>query len=333
MKQPELTLQILLVALKRRWKSYLAIVLVCTALGGGLGVWYAPKAEVSGGWEAQPLAETGFSQLPEDASYYAACRDLLGAAYGNTKTYLDTLAVVSLPEAEKEAAAAALGALRVQLNDWKRERYQPINDTLSTPGRLFLPVSAVEEETVRYTSLLETARQDLLQAEAAAELIRVMDAPDASDESINSVYYELLYSANQYAKLQRQIPQYEETLRQLQEDAAGLAANRREMDKMLKDATTHLSAIQSDVLKRAETLAEENALRFEVTYGAPGTETANTAEVALLHTYRPAQGTEAIAAFTLLFALLGISGGGFFIVCRELRAPAKPRGTDVASKK
>lgn len=315
MKYKEISFQTLLNALRHHWKAYLLIVAFFCLLGAGAGWWYAPRAAVSGGWEVQPLSTVDFSKIEEDETYYANCSAALNAAYVNANQYLSTLnADSTITEEQREMLTALSGQLTLLLE----KDYQPIKDALSATGRLYLPKAVREDQAETYAQKLSTARLNLLQAEAAADLIRSMDAPDVGTDEINSAYAALLSQAQRYTQLQRDIPLYEELLRQLREDTDLLDENCREMDLLLNAAAKHLDGFLEDMTELAEEIAAENGLCLSVEYGAEGTDAADTATITLSHTHRAASGEEAFAVMTLFCALVGICGGAFFTVCLEL---------------
>lgn len=322
MKYKEVSFQTLLDALRHHWKAYLLIVALFCLLGVCAGWWYAPKAAVSSGWEVQPLSAVDFSEIEEDETYYANCSAALNAAYTNANQYLSALnADSTITEEQREA----LDTLRGQLTLLLEEDYQPIKDALSVPERLYLPKAVREAELESYETKLASARLNLLQAEAAADLIRNMDAPDVGTDEINAAYAALLAQAQKYTQLQRDIPLYEELLRQLREDTDLLDENCREMDRLLNAAASRLDRFLSEMTDTAEEIAAENSLLLSVEYGAEGTDTADTATITLSHTHRAASGEEAFAVMTLFCALVGICGGAFFTVCLELYGRKKQK--------
>lgn len=320
MNYKEISFQTLLNALRHHWKAYLLVVAFFCLLGAGAGWWYAPRAAVSGGWEVQALNAVDFSEIREDDEYYANCLAELAAAYSNAGQYLSALSDDGTITTEQREA---LTALRGQLNILKEEDYQPITAALAAPNKLYLPKAAREAQIEAYEQKLSAAQLNLLQAEAAADLIRNMDAPDVGTDEINATYAALLAQAQKYTQLQRDIPLYEELLRQLREDTDILDENCREMNRLLSTAAKHLDSFLEDAAGLVEEIAAENNLIVSVEYGAAGTDTAGTAAVTLSHTHRAASGEEAFAVMTLFCALVGICGGAFFIVCLEIKYEKK----------
>lgn len=320
MNYKEISFQTLLKALRNHWKAYLLTVAFFCLLGAGAGWWYAPRAAVSGGWEVQALNAVDFSEIREDDEYYSNCNAALAAVYTNASQYLSTVSYDSTVTAEQQAA---LTSLRGQLNILKEEDYQPIPTALAAFNKLYLPEAARASEVESYEQKLAAAQLSLIQAEAAADLIRNMDAPDVGTDEINTTYAALLSQAQKYTLLLQQISQYEDRLRQLREDTDILDENCREMDRMLNTAAKHLNSFLEDAAGLVEEIAAENNLIVSVAYGAAGTDTANTATVTLTHTHRAASGEEAFAVMTLFCSLVGVCGGAFFTVCLEIKYEKK----------
>lgn len=320
MKYKEISFQTLLDALRHHWKAYLLIVALFCLLGVGVGWWYAPRAAVSSDWEVQALITADFSDVREDEEYYTNCLMELAAVYSNANQYLSTLNDDSTITAEQREM---LTALRGRLNILKKEDYQPIQEALAVTGKLYLPKAARATQLEAYEQKLTSARLSLLQAEAAADLIQNMDAPDVGTEEIHATYAELLAQALNYTRLQRDIPLCEELLRQLREDADLLDENCREMDRLLNTAAAHLDSFLAEMTETAEAIAAENSLILSIEYEADGTDTANTAVITLSHTHRAASREEAFAVMTLFCALVGICSGAFFTICLEVKRRRK----------
>ncbi len=315
MKVTEISLHTIWDAFRHQWKIFLLTVLVFALLGIGAGVLFAEKGAAPAAGSAQEIEPLSLADILYDDQYYQSCGDALYQQYDMSRQYLSFLSGQSVPEEWQET----LEDLQEELSVFYKAYYQKIRVALNSWDTLYVPPEFMEEQTAKYEQLLRQARYDLISAEAAAEIVKSMDAPSIEGKGILQSYEELLSQAADYGSIKRDISRYEHILEQLSVDSAVMLENSREMDQWVDEAVDRINSIGAAISQAAEELAEDQNWNIEFT------QSWDQYEFLVKHTHGESTRQESFAVLVLFCTLCGICVGGFLAVCREATLVSKAK--------
>lgn len=340
----EITPQVCVSALRHFWKRALAITLALTLLGAGAGYWYASRTGTGREGGASVAAEPPeYQPLVVKASYYADRLELLDAAAANLSRLLSRLSPYAavrpsggIPAGtlEKTPAQEALEDLSTRLSGLTENELPALETRLALLD--CYPEELLEERLLALDLKLAETEENLALSQLAAELLRVMDAPDQANEATLSEYNTLLSRARSLGDNQLLLEKIRETQEALGDRAAVLADNRT-ADRLLGQAEDALDALFAETVALMETLAEAQDLVLTAGVGAdPTAEDRSLYTLYAVYTNRAVSPAEDIAAVTLFCALCGVCMGLFAALCGETKlrraeegpSAETPRGGD-----
>lgn len=321
MPEYEITFASLLGAVKHHWKLLLLTLVLFSAAGAATGWLYADReaAEAAGGADAlKPLSVTAKA---DDMDYYTAYRSALTQSADNAQIYLNAL--LGLPGLTDEETAA-LTARQTELTDFSKRVLAPISTKLSAVDAIYVPESCLPALTAQYQNSLASVQRELIAAEAAAEIIKNMDAPATENETILSYYNSLLSSAYNYPSYLRDQAAYTLRLERLENDADAIRADCRALEAMEDEAAQTLDRLTEALSALADTLAKEHCLQLQTDYNEAG-----TLSMTVLHTHADASAQDNFLLMWLFCTLCSLCVGAFLAVCREAGAlPRRKRGAN-----
>lgn len=325
MKTYQITAQTIVSAMKRQWKSFLAVVLAFAVLGAAGGWLYAGRgSSEEGGGGAQPLSKVDFQKVAYTQAHYRDCYQALSDSFDTLAPYLDTaFGAVALTEELAERRTA----LEMEMEIFLQNHLLPLQYTLREAGALYVPEEFLDGLTAQYESQLSAVRMDLLAAEVATETIRQMGSFASQNGDVINNYLGLLSQAQQYGTLLQNQASYEMILDRLRNETEQIRAGSRQVKQRLDEAVQVLNALLEDASRTADEIGSEAALDIHFQLN----QKTGMMEPVVTHTYRASSNLEAAALVTLFCVLLGVCAGAFLAVCRE--AKGAPDKTASSSKK
>lgn len=315
-----ITFQTILNAFRHQWKRILVSILLFAMLGGTAGFFFRGRGTAEAGGSAQPLTRVDFAQVARTQDYYSGCLDLLTNTMSNLNSYIASVSANAAPSPERQET---LAALRREAAVLQSSQITPLQSALREAGAIYAPEEYLDGLADRYAQELATLQMDLISAEAAAETIRQMDAPDY-DGNFTGSYATLLSQAVQYGTLLRTQAVTEKYLDELTNHMPEIRAECRRVEGELETAAEGLNALLDRFISLADELAKEAGLTF-----AP-TGTSGRVEITVTHSHRASSAEESFAVIVVFCVLVGLCLGAFLAVCREakeekarLSSPAK----------
>lgn len=318
MSEYQITFSSLIRAVKHQWKVLLAALLVLSITGAGTGYWYAGHHTVSANGGADALKAGIADVSPADEQYFSDYYGILSLRRQNIQTYLDTLKGLT-PLSDEDTAS--LKALQKEIDSVHKAYLSPISERLNAADELYIPDACIPKAIERYRNKLASLQRELPGAEAAAEIIKNMDAPVLEDDSTRTYYNALLTRAYNYTSYLIDRDKYSKYLEQLENDPDAVGANAREMAELEGQAAQELEQIEARASACAEELAQAKYLQIINTYSDDG-----TLSVTVNHTHGAASAQENFLVIWIFCTLCGICIGAFLAVCKEAEAAKRKRG-------
>lgn len=314
-----ITFQTVLNAFCHQWKRILVTVLLFALLGAAAGFLFRGRGAAEAGGGAQPLAEVDFTLTARTQSYYTDCLTLLTNTMTNLDSYIASVSANAAPAAGGEAGMERLDALDALERDaavLQSGRLAPLRSALSEAGAVYAPAEYLDGLADRYAQELETLRMDLIAAEAAAETIRQMDAPDY-DGNFTSSYTSLLSQAVQYGTLLRSQAVTEKYLDHLTNHMPEIRTECRRAERELEALRGEVNALLDRFTPLADELARDAGVIFTPTVKDGKT------EITVTHSHRASSAQESFAVIFVFCVLAGVCFGVFLAVCREAKEEKK----------
>ncbi len=311
-------------ALKRRWKLILISILIFSLLGAGGGFLFSGRGMAQPGGAAGPLKPVDFSLVPHTQDYYTGCLNAVDSTINILNNYLSTVSTCIKAEDGNlntsglaEVQQADLDALSGRIQVLKSSRIAPLRSALSEAGAVYAPEEYLDSMAERYAQDLETIQMDLIAAQAAAETVRQMDAPDF-DGSFTGSYATLLAQAANYGALLRSQAVMEKYLDNLENHLPAVRAECRRVERELESLQTEANEILNDFALLADSIAKKAGLTF-----TPNTTDKGSTEIVVTHAHRASSSQESFAVIVLFCVLVGLCLGVFLAVCREAKEEKK----------
>lgn len=315
MKYPEITFQTVLGAIRHQWKVLLVSVVLFTLLGVGTGFAFAEKGAAPDAGEAVALEDVSFDSILPSAGYYERCKNSL---IKRQKDVVDYIQQVSADHTITKEQRALLNEQLRLLQNYKDSALLPLQIAWLDQGAIYIPEEFIASQTALYESRAASTRLSLIRTEAAVELLKTMDSPDAESDKANNIYSSLLSDAAKYGSLKVALTKYEAALSQLKDHTDEVIAQSHQMEQQLNAAKSELNQLQEELSTVLDTIARENHLLLNADFAG------DKMAVTITHTHDLATSQEAFEILVIFCCLTGICLGLFLAVCQEAKHGKKP---------
>lgn len=314
MKYEEFGVKTLFGALKHQWKFIIIVVLVFALVGVGAGFAFADRGAGEAAGYAEALPAVNASSLKMNSNYYNAYFQLLRNSYNTAIAYRkDFTSKHSLTAQQTQDMAELL----LDLENYYNDTLRVIEKKFNVVGAVYIPADFYEQYVEDCEQGLETSRNKLEVAQVAAEMLATMDAPTSQSDATIKNYDLILSTAASGLEHMQAVQIYEDRLETLK-DRDAVAEAETEMKQLLTDATAKWNALLTTLNEKANIIAKESSVIFNV---LPGEK--DTVQFTLRHTHNTSSMQESFVLIVLFCTLTGICTGLFFAVCRECKRQKK----------
>lgn len=306
MKYSDITFKGIWRALRRQWKVLLLCIAVFAVIGVGAGFLYADSQSAPADGTAGSFPFVDFSEIVYDKDYYTACYQKLSSTHTNINTYLSALL------SDSSISAAQKEQLR-QMQQSLTEVLVPLKEAYGKMDAMYFPPEFRDMVIENYEKLLEGTRRSLIVSEAAVELLKEMQAPVITSDSITKSYEALLSQAANYGTYLRNIDTYQQTIDRLNNDYHLIRAESAQVSDELEKAAVALNDAIEDINVAARQIAAENFIHINLSYDSNG-----AILTTVTHTHDESSAQDVFAILVIFCVLVGVCCGAFFAICREV---------------
>lgn len=313
-------------AVRNKWKSVLLTVFCFSFLGLVVGFLGHKHGDIQGSGSAEALKLISVDSIPYDANYYIERTSSVRALYDDLGMYLDA---IYENHTLTERQLTHVKSLRDELKTIGKTYLDDIVALGHNESQPCIPVEFLQEEIQRCEVLYATYKSDLESAQAAKDLLDIINEDSLDGKDSETAYQTLLQTAATLPEYMRVSEIFDTRLEWLNSPDE-ISKNNQKLSILLDDAVRALNELAGKSNSAAMQIAEDNHIHIKLHYtGADrgyyslipvlGEQIPAKAplEVGIAHSFTVSRAEDFFVVTVLFCTLVGICVGAFFAVCRE----------------